>query len=281
VADRNSPHIRPEQQHGASALSETGIRQAMKPAEWQRISGLEILAETDSTQEALLRLGAALRHGRVVLAERQTSGRGRRGRNWQSPQGNIFMSIGWHFDQPPARLGGLGPVVAIIVCEALQHIGLSGHGVKWPNDIQVHGKKLGGILVELRGGSSAVDAVIGIGINVHLNGRGSGKIDQPWTDLRSELGARLPARHVVAGRILDHLLPVLERGPGQFEAFLQDGWPQWDLLDGVDIHVNRDGPVVSGTANGITSEGALRVYPLSGNGEVMKFHSGEVSVRRA
>jgi BirA family biotin operon repressor/biotin-[acetyl-CoA-carboxylase] ligase len=252
------------------------INQNVRPL----LGHIEILGQTDSTNDVLLRLAPAERHARVVLAERQTAGKGRRGRQWQSPGGNIYMSLGWRFDEPAISLGALGLVTAVSVCRALARTGLVGHGIKWPNDIQVSGGKLGGILVELSSRvRSGCDAVIGIGINVGADDPGAGRIDQPWTNLSQSLGRKAVDRNQIVGMVLAELLECLRGGAGAFEGFLAVEWPKWDLLGQREVRIEYGESILDGTAQGIAPGGALRV--LLGGGRTAEFHSGEVSVRRA
>lgn len=246
---------------------------------------LDTVDEIDSTNDALLRLPAREVHGRAVLAERQTAGRGRRGRRWESPAGNVCLSVGWHFDAAASDLGALGLAAGVCVCRALARIGLRGHGVKWPNDIQVGGEKLGGILVELRSGRSGCDAVIGIGINVRLDTEAAG-IGQPVTDLASQPGVETADRNAVVAAVLEELISGLAEVEAGLGSFLQSGWPEWDLLKGHQVRVEREDGAYLGRAQGIAPDGALRTLVTAVNEKPvarkpMIFHSGEVSVRRA
>ncbi len=111
--------------------------------------------------------------GTRLLADRQSAGRGRRGRSWHSPPGqNIYLSLGWNFQRADGALTPLPLAVAVAAVRAMRRAGLHSPGIKWPNDIQVGGKKLAGILVELRNpGPGQALAVIGIGVNVsHARG---------------------------------------------------------------------------------------------------------------
>jgi len=195
------------------------------------IRRIDVLEETDSTQDDILRMPSSERHGCVVLAERQSAGKGRRGRRWQSPAGNIFLSIGWHFVAPPRALDGLPLVVGVCLCRALARIDVKGHRVKRPNDILIDGAKLCGILVETRGGQSGRDTVTGIGLNVQLDDDSGDMIDQPWTDLQRLLGDGLPSRNEVVSTILEELLPRYH-DERRMSAFLADAWPEWDLSGG-------------------------------------------------
>lgn len=116
-----------------------------------------------STNDEACRLAlAGAPHGTVVVAREQTAGRGRRGRNWSSPPGNLYLSIVLRPDLPPARLAELSFVAALAVVDTVDRF-IPGKAVlKWPNDVLIDGAKISGILLE------RVDAaiVVGIGLNV-------------------------------------------------------------------------------------------------------------------
>lgn len=250
------------------------------------IARLEVLAETDSTNDVVLRAPARERHGYFVLAEHQTAGKGRKGRRWYSPPGgNIYLSFGWGFERMPAAFS---LVVAMCVCRALQRIGLQGHGIKWPNDILVNGRKLVGILVETTQRRAAGDmAVTGIGINMAHETIARGKVDQPWTDLYSEIGTRAYGRNRIVALLIDELLDMLSGRTADIEGRLAEAWPRWDVLAGKLVLVTRGGATCEGRAAGITRAGALRVEVDSESGEsmgerrIVEFTSGEASVRYA
>jgi len=155
------------------------------------LASFQIISTVDSTNAELQRMPAAEQHACAVLAERQTSGRGRRGRHWYSPFArNIYLSLGWRFDTGVGELGCLPLVVALAAGEALRLAGVTGHAIKWPNDILLNGRKLGGCLVEVQGDASGpCSAVMGVGINVNMpqSTAGTNMIDQPWTDVGSQV----------------------------------------------------------------------------------------------
>jgi BirA family biotin operon repressor/biotin-[acetyl-CoA-carboxylase] ligase len=271
-----------------AAFDPQAIRAALGAAQWARLSRLTVLDETDSTNRVLARLPAPERHGHAVLADSQTAGRGRRGRRWHSPTGsNLYLSLGWRFDRPPERLGLLSLACAVMVARELETLGLAGAGIKWPNDLQVDGRKLGGILIESQTSSPAVTAVIGVGINVRMERHESTEaaIGQPWTDLCSHLpdeaGAGLRDR--LAGRLLDGLLSGLARFDGDGFAPFRADWERLDVLRGREVTVSTDSGLFGGTALGLGAAGALRVESRSGTAEpqVREFLAGEVSVRAA
>lgn len=262
------------------------IRSAMAPGLEQGLSQLTILPETDSTNNAVLRLPGERQHAHALLAERQTRGRGRRQRSWHSPEGgNIYLSLGWWFRDNRWPLSTVPLLVAIAVCRAISRTGLRGHGIKWPNDVLAGGRKLAGILVELQSaGSGPTLAVIGVGLNVRMpsvEGAAPGAgIDRPWTDLHSELEPREAgaSRNRMAALLLDALLEGLERfeqsGFGPFEA----AWWDLDLLRGREVVLEQNGQTLGGVAQGVDKDGGL-LLDVPGSG-LRTFHSGEASIHR-
>lgn len=258
-------------------LDAAAIRATLAPALAPLLDDLQVAWNVGSTNTELLRCSAPLRGSSVLLAERQTSGRGRRGREWASPlAAHIYLSVLRGFAGGLSRLGGLSLVAGVAVAEALQAQGVAGVALKWPNDIVVNGHKLGGLLVE-GGGEFAgpARAVIGLGINVRMPPAFAAQITQPWTDLTTLMGGEVSRNAVVTG-LLAHLLPALE-------LFEQDGlapfltrYAALDSLAGRSVRVEDGGTWHEGQALGLAEDGALRVR-IEGVERV--FHAGEVSVR--
>lgn len=243
---------------------------------------VDVLQSTDSTNaEVLRRLAANMPAPFAVLAEYQSAGRGRRGRNWSSPfAGNLYLSVGWRFPVGAPRLEGLSLAVGVVVAEALSANGLAGRvSLKWPNDIWVGGRKIGGILIELSGDlEEACAAVVGIGINGRLGSAAAQNIDQPWTDIYTELGS-VPDRSALAADLLQRLHDMMSGFPvAGFGGWLQR-WSALDALVGQSVQVSTASGVVSGRALGVDSSGALRL--LTESGKEMLFHGGEASLRPA
>ncbi|MBT8063459.1 MAG: biotin--[acetyl-CoA-carboxylase] ligase [Xanthomonadales bacterium] len=267
------------------ALDADRIRSALQDPAEALLRHLTVLPETDSTNSAVNRLPSELQHGHAILAERQTRGRGRRQRRWHSPPGgNLYLSLGWRFDSATQPLAVLPLVVAVCLSRALEAAGLDSHGIKWPNDILVGGRKLAGVLVELRSaGSGPALAVAGVGLNVVMPGNeeANERIDQPWTDLATELEEKPERldRNPLAATVLDRMLNGFATfGETGFASFEPD-WRGRDLLRGrpVQLRIGRDR--VAGTARGISDDGGLLIE--SANGDLRAFHSGEASVRHA
>ena len=129
------------------------------------LRSISIFPEIESTNGYLLKQADIDFH--LCLAERQTAGRGRRGRPWISPFArNIYFSLGWRSNSGISALKGLSLLVGCAVIRVLRKIGLQKPGLKWPNDILAAEKKLAGILVEIRGDlAGECELVIGIGLN--------------------------------------------------------------------------------------------------------------------
>src|SRR5690606_20343937 len=175
----------------------------------------------------------------VLLAERQTAGRGRRGRTWASPlAANLYLSLARRFDGGLARLGGLSLVAGVAVADALHGLGAPAVGLKWPNDIVVREgdslRKLGGILVEGGGEHGGpVRAVIGIGLNIRMPATTGRDIGQPWSDLATVMGAGAPSRNVIAAAVLACVVPALQRFD---ESGLADFIPRFGQRDALRDH---------------------------------------------
>jgi len=264
-------------------LDAAAILAAMPEAARAQLASLEVAWAIDSTNSELLRQAAPGHGVQVLLAERQTGGRGRRGRGWESPlAANLYLSLARRFDAGLARLGGLGLVAGLGVVEALHACGLRQVRLKWPNDLVAPAadgtlRKLGGLLVE-GGGENAgpVRAVIGIGINVRMPDEAAAAIGQPWTDLATLAGNDAPGRNRLAGECLAALLPALERFDREGLAPFLEPYAAVDALAGRRVRVQSGAGEREGEALGIAADGALRVRI---DGHERAVHAGEVSVR--
>ena len=257
-------------------LDASAIRAQLPAGIARQLDTLEVEWQIDSTNAELLRRTASSRV-QVLLAERQSAGRGRRGRSWSSPlAAHLYLSLQRRFDGGVAALSGLSIAVGVATAEALRGLGFIEVGLKWPNDVVADDRKLGGILIEFGGeDAGVVRAVIGIGINVRMPEPVAAAIDQPWTDLH-KLGAPLPSRNALAAVLIAAQVSAL----AQFaEVGLAPFLPRWRALDALR---DRMVDVIAGThhergvALGIANSGALRVRHADGERD---YHSAEISVR--
>lgn len=257
--------------------------------------------ETDSTNLRIKELGreGAL-HGTLAVADRQTAGRGRRGRSWESPAGcSIYMSILLRPDIEPDKAPMLTLVTACAVAEALVQSdgqfkrpeGAHACGaesneedaaspqvqIKWPNDIIINGKKLVGILTEMSVQNGKIDYVtIGVGINVNIIVFPE-EIKETATSLCIEYGHKVKREPIIAA--------IMERLETDYEIFMRTQ----DLSGLMDTYskmlVNKDRDVVilgekeqyRAHALGITPTGELIIRREDGTEE--EIYAGEVSVR--
>jgi BirA family biotin operon repressor/biotin-[acetyl-CoA-carboxylase] ligase len=258
-------------------LERDNILQALPPEVGSRVAALDVAWSLDSTNSELLRRQTVAAGATVLLAEQQTGGRGRRGRAWASPvAANLYLSIARHFSGGLARLGGLSLVAGVAVAEALHAQGFADVGLKWPNDLMVGGRKLGGLLVEGGGEHGGpVRAVIGVGINVSMPEAFAIAIDQPWIDLAA-LAASPLSRNAVAARVLTQLLPALDRFDEEGLAPFLSRYSRLDALAGREVLIHSAAGTEQGVAEGIAADGALRVRMA---GQMRNVHAGEVSVR--
>lgn len=259
-------------------LDKKRILSAMNTASRQLLSDLEIHEEIDSTNRLVMQKAAAgSKSGLVCLAEWQRSGRGRRGRPWISPYGgNIYLSFLWRFTEGvPDVLSMLSLVAGVAVARTAEQFGVPDVGLKWPNDILVNRRKLGGILLEFAGeGSGPCHIVSGIGVNFRMN-QGIGKdIDQPWSDICSYTPT--VSRNEFAGALLENLLSAYsDYQIGGFAPFLSD-WNRLDICRGQKIVLQLQDGHITGEAQGIDDQGALLIRTDNG---IERYCYGEVSLR--
>lgn len=267
--------------HPPELLDAAAIHRAMTPEAQAGLASLEIAWTLDSTSSELLRRGAPARGCAVLLAERQTGGRGRRGRSWQSPlAAHVYLSVVRQFEGGLARLGGLSLVAGIAACQALHGLGFAQVALKWPNDLVVADgaglRKLGGLLVEGGGeAAGAARAVIGVGLNVRMPEAAAAAIDQPWIDLAMlQPGV---SRNAVVAAVLGELLPALARFDAEGLAPFLSRYAAHDALTGRHIRVHEAAAMWEAQVLGIAEDGALRVR--AGDGSERRVHAADVSVR--
>jgi BirA family transcriptional regulator, biotin operon repressor / biotin---[acetyl-CoA-carboxylase] ligase len=230
-----------------------------------RITHYSSLPSTSDVVLARIRGGDAA-PGDVVVAALQTAGRGRQGRSWVSEPGGLWLTAALPVGSAP--FGQPALVAAVAACEAVQ-TWVPEAGVKWPNDLLVRDRKVGGILVERL--ARAELAAVGIGINVACRPTDG--------ELANSAGALI--EFAASPLSPEDLLPVLLDALGRrWEEWLGGGWPALrDAWRGMDAARGRsvrvEPPGVEGLADGIDDRGALRVRLPDGSVSVASV--GEVS----
>lgn len=235
--------------------------------------------ETDTTNNRARELALeGAPEGTLVVAEKQTAGRGRRGKVWESPLGTgIWMSLVLRPQIAPTEASVLTLLCGLATAEAIEaETGLSA-GIKWPNDILINGKKAVGILTEMDCEMSEVHFVIpGIGINVNTASFPP-EIAEIATSLYLECGKTVSRRrlvHRVLERLEEHYETFLRTG--SFDAMLED-YRKHCITLGKEVHVLGREPFFA-EALDITPEGELLVRRADNGKEEVVF-SGEVSIR--
>jgi BirA family biotin operon repressor/biotin-[acetyl-CoA-carboxylase] ligase len=260
-------------------VSKEEILQQLASREDHYREHLHVFDEIDSTSNFLSTLGDENEGcGTVCIAERQTGGRGRRGRSWiATPYSNILMSMAWRYEGGPAMAAGLSLAAGVAVIESLRELGIAGAGLKWPNDVLWQNRKLAGLLLDVRGEDTGpTRVVLGLGVNVHLREEDSSRVDQPWADLTSIVGKPVDRNRLAA--ILIHQLDNM------FDQFVRDGlaafagrWQQAHVYHGEAVRVLRGNEVFEGVVVGIDDSGAIQLRDSSG--QIHSYHSGEISLR--
>lgn len=262
---------------GIDLLDHHRIVAVLDPSALKLLGNLACLAEVESTNSLLLQGGGC---GDVCLAERQTAGRGRRGRQWFSPYGrNLYLSVRWHFEQGVAALEGLSLAIGVLLTETLDRLGISNLHLKWPNDLLSDGKKLGGILIEVGGDlTGECVVVVGIGLNISMSDlvAAEERIDQPWADLKQQ--GFSGSRSELCGAILSSLLPALKTYPADGFARYRERWESRCAYLYQPIQVVLPAGSRAGVLLGVDAQGALRVATQEGE---FSFSGGEISLRSA
>lgn len=244
-----------------------------------RVIGNSIIthAEVDSTNALAKHLAeTGTDEGFVIVADRQTAGRGRLGRYWESPPGvNLYCSIILRPKIPIQQAPQLTFLSAVAVAETLNEICNLGAEVKWPNDILVDGAKISGLLNEMNAETEQIHfVVLGIGINLNMLAE----------QFPSELNYRATSVLLETGKLVDRLLflrTLLKKIDKYYCELLEVGFSpirnRWEALCNImnrDIEVDGGNALICGTVVGLDTDGALRVQ--LNDGSVQRILAGDV-----
>ena len=238
---------------------------------------LEEVPSTNDLAKELAEQGAV--HGEVVVAERQTAGRGRRGRSWSSPAGkNLYLSVVLRPQLPPQRAAELTLVASLAVCDACRQAGVDA-GIKWPNDVLVGGRKVAGILTELGAEPDEVHwMVVGIGVNLNaIREDFPEELRGQATSLALERGQPVP-RALFAAALLALLEEWLDRHAEEGFQAVREAWRARSATLGREVRVEVDGAELTGVAEDLDETGALLVSRKGGRVRVV---AGDVRLLRA
>jgi BirA family biotin operon repressor/biotin-[acetyl-CoA-carboxylase] ligase len=263
-------------------LDKALIEAQLSPASSALLHDLEIHPVITSTNSHLL--AAAAQHcgsGQACLAEYQSGGKGRRGKQWISPFGsNIYLSVLWRYQNGPAAIAGLSLAIGVAVVRVLRQLGIEEVGLKWPNDIYWRGRKLGGILIEVSGESGGpCHAVIGLGLNLYLPEQQAQAIDQAWVDMQQINPAAMPERNRLVALLLNQLLPILAEFEDCGLPMYLEEWRGFDCLVDKAVTLSFGEQRIQGVVRGVDDQGML-LLELD-NGQLRSFASGEISLKLA
>ena len=240
---------------------------------------LRVFDQVDSTQNIaheLVKAGAA--EGTLVVAEQQTAGRGRRGRNWFSPKGKgVWMSLILRPNISLQFTPQLTLLAAVALCRTLQAFVPHKVGIKWPNDLLIQGRKVSGILLESSAEDERLNYVIaGIGISVNLT-------EEDYSD---ELKVKATSLFMESGKLIERELLIcqfLAQFEQLYDLYIQQGFAPirtlWETLT-ISLHqpirVQTTQGWVEGIAHSIDEMGALVV--TKADGQVAKLYSGDLEL---
>jgi BirA family biotin operon repressor/biotin-[acetyl-CoA-carboxylase] ligase len=238
--------------------------------------------ELDSTNDEAARQLASGRDAPfVVVARRQTRGRGRFGRVWHSEDnGNLYISFAFRPRLEPARMQTFTLWMGVNVCELIANFTRSTPGLKWPNDILFDGRKAGGMLTEARMDADQIrDLVFGLGLNLNSAGDAwPGPLNRRAISLAEHIQTPLDINKFTAaliGRVLDAYEQFLA---GTYVKTFATRWHEYDLLRGKTIKLRHGAETIAGTAAGIDDEGSLILKTERGRTE--RFRAGEVTIEK-
>lgn len=213
--------------------------------------------------------------GTVIAARAQTAGRGRQQRTWETaPDRNLTFSFLWYAPLPPEHLPSMAQAIAVGIARFLEASGLR-PAIKWPNDVLVDGKKIAGILCEVKTqiaqGSTAI--VAGIGLNVNMTQEEASAIDQPATSLAIEV-PRVHAVDQVLLHLLSHLAGPVSQWSTRGFSGIQADYLAYAPPVGAPIRVRDGQRHAEGRLAGFTPVGALRLSLPDGSERVI--YSGDL-----
>ena len=256
-------------------LDSRAIREGLSPESRAWLRTLEIKPATGSTNSDLMQTATAGIDGRVILAETQLGGRGRRGRTWISPFArNIALTMGIEVQRKGHELGSLSLTVGLAVLKALESLGIDELALKWPNDILYRERKLCGVLIEVGHSRNLPQAVVGIGINHGGADLVRARIDQELADLTEVVSP--PGRNATVAAVISCVHEHSLRFNRDGFASMADEWQSHHFFQGREVRVSGWAGDLFGKVLGVSKLGELRMQTSHGERLVS---GGEISMR--
>lgn len=213
-------------------------------------------SETGSTNDRAREAGeAGVPEKTLFVADHQTEGRGRKGRSWlESPGSGLLFSLLFRRHQSQSLL--LTMICSVAACEALETVAPVRAEIKWPNDLMLNGRKLGGVLTEVSWSPGNPFVVVGMGINVNFDPSTLPGIPDSATSLLRETGQEI-SRQRLLYEILLHLDTLLAEDPARLESVVRTGWASRLWRRRQRVVVAEGGQVLEGTFEDVAEDGAL------------------------
>jgi BirA family biotin operon repressor/biotin-[acetyl-CoA-carboxylase] ligase len=248
-------------------------------ARWLGCQRIELAACGSTNDEAARLARAGAKHGTIVIAERQQSGRGRDGHSWESPPGGLYLSAVLRPPMPVVDVPPMTLAIGIGLCDAVKTFGAPAV-LRWPNDLLVpqadgRARKLAGVLVEAQSQGNRLDAVI-VGIGVNISGELPEAVAESAITLAEAAGTTID-RAAFIDRMLSHVERWVDRYVSNgIEAII----PAWQarMAIGLTARATIDGAPLTGAVTGLDADGALLLRDDAGN--VHRVRSGDVEVLR-
>ncbi len=258
------------------ALSEQVIDEQLDKIVRQRLGYVRVVQQLSSTNAHLLDACGTYEGYGLCVTDCQTAGRGRNGREWYSPAGsNVYLSVAVFWESyDPVGLSCLSLACGVAVCEVLQKLGADVR-LKWPNDIMLKGRKLGGLLLETRVREAGVYLVVGLGLNVRMQ-QGVTQIDQPWADLADSAMSQEITRNQLVAQLVNALVSCLGRyRQSGFDDF-REKWRAVDMLMQSEISLITHNERVRARVMGLAEDCGLSVEV---DGEQRVIYAADVKLK--
>lgn len=228
--------------------------------------------QADSTNDialAWLREGAP--GGAAVIADEQLKGRGRKGRTWHTPPG-VALAVSVIVQPPQAALYQVSMLGAVVICELAESLGLADVAIKWPNDVQVGGRKISGVLPEVAWeGERLLGVVLGMGVNVRVDFSGT-ELAERATSIETALG-----KAADRAELLRYLLARVDHWAARFGSVaLVDAWKQRINTIGQVVSISTETGTIHGAAQAVDAHGALLVR--DDDGKIQRIMAGDIAL---
>jgi BirA family biotin operon repressor/biotin-[acetyl-CoA-carboxylase] ligase len=246
----------------ASKLDEDAVREGLQ-TRWLG-TAISVLEECNSTNDVVKTMAeGGAPHGLVVVAEMQTAGRGRLGHVWYSPRGGIWLSILIRMPRA-ATINSLPLITALGIARSIERWGAEAK-VRWPNDVVVGGRKIGGVLVETTSkGNILAYAVVGLGIDANFDTGSIGEISRTSISMQSILGKRINREKFIVD-VLSELEELYDCVQTSNAENLERTLRSYDWSRGQRVIVKCQGKTIEGTFRNYEGLDSVQIVTADGN----------------